>query len=121
MPDLFGIDIAQEIADAFSGQLVPGTLTKRNTGTRTPGTLTGGTNPTETAHSFEGILEIRTVRRGDQIGAEPISVLLIIANSVSPAAVPDVNDRVTFEGLELEITEILERDPAAATFECLVS
>lgn len=120
MPELFGVDIAQEIADAFSGQLRVGTLNKQISGTRTPGSLTAGTNPTETAHTFDGFLEIREVRRPDQLGAQPLSVLTIIANSISPTAEPEVNDRVTIESLTLDITEILNRDPAAAVFECLV-
>lgn len=120
MPNLFGVDIAQEIATAFSGLLVPGTLTKRTVGTRTPSQLTAGTQPTEVAHTFEGILEVRQVRRTDQLGSQPASVLTIIGKSMSPAADPEVGDRVLFEGLTMDISEILERDPAAATFQCLV-
>lgn len=120
MPELFGVDIAQEIADAFGGQLVLGVLSKQISGTRTPGSLTAGTNPTTTDHLFDGFLEIREVRRPDQLGAQPLSVLTIIAKSISPVAEPEVNDRVTIESLTLDITEILNRDPAAAVFECLV-
>lgn len=120
MPNLFGVDIAQEIADAFSGQLVSGTLQKVTPGTRTSGGLTAGTNSTTTDHTFEGFLEVKEVRRKGQVGAEPKSVLTIIGNSVSPAVAPEVNDKATIESLTFDITEILARDPAAAVFECLV-
>lgn len=120
MPDLFGIDIAQEIADAFGGQLVVGTLTKRAAGTRTPLNLTAGTQPSETTHNFDGFLGVRQVRRPDQLGAQPLSVLTMITNTISPTAVPEVGDRATIESLTFDITEILNRDPAAAVFECLV-
>lgn len=125
MPNLFGIDIAQEIANAFSGELVAGTLTKRTPGTRTGGQLTAGTQPAEVAHTFEGFLDVRNVRRPDQIGAQPLAVLSIVTKSINPAAVPQVNDRALLQDPEfglitVDITEILNRDPAAALFECLV-
>lgn len=120
MGDLFGVDIAQEIANAFKGQLRPGTLTKVIPGTRSTGSLTGGTNPTQTQHTFEGFIEIKTVRRSGQLGGETMSVLSIIANSVSPAAKPDVNDLAVIDGLSVEITEILNLDPAEALYECKV-
>lgn len=120
MPDLFGIDIAQEVADAFLGELVAGKLTKITTGTRTAGSLTAGANPTTVEHTFEGFLEQKEVRRKGQIGADHAHVLTIITNSIKPTAVPEVNDKATIESLTLEIVEILARDPAAAVYECLV-
>ena len=120
MPNLFGVDIAQEIANAFRGELVPGVLDKITPGTRTTGKLTAGTNSESVSHTFEGFLEVKEVRRKGQVGAEPMSVLTIITNSISPATTPEVNDKATIESLTLDITEILDRDPAAAVFECLV-
>lgn len=117
---LFGVDIAGEIAKAFSGQLRSGTLTKKNPGTRTVGQLTGGTKPKTTEHTFEGFVENKSVRRSGEISAEPMAVLTIIGDSVKPAAKPEVNDLAVIDSLEFEITEILAVDPAEATFECRV-
>lgn len=121
MPNLFGLDVASLIGEALRGQLVPGTLTKRAPGTRTPGSLTAGTNPSGTTHAFEGFLEERSMRRSGQLGAETMSVLTIIRVSISPAAVPEVNDRAVLEdpefgAVEVDLVELLERDPAAALY-----
>lgn len=117
---LFGVDISGEIAKAFSGELRTGTLTKKSPGTRTVGQLTAGTNPAARAHTFEGFVENKSVRRPGEISAEPMAVLTIIGDSVKPATKPEVNDLVIIDSLEFEITEILEVDPAEATFACRV-
>lgn len=121
MPDLFGIDIAGEIAQAFSGQLVIGTLTKVVSGTRTPGNLTGGTNPTTSSHSFEGFIENRTNKRRDgTLVSSTGEFVTILGASVSPSAVPEQGDGINIESVDYRIIEITGRDPAAATYECRV-
>ena len=121
MPSLFGVDIAQELANAFSGQLLTGTLTRVTPGTRTPGQLTGGTNPTETTHAFEGFIEDKTeVRREGTLVSRGGKFVSILGASVSPAAVPQQGDKVTIEGVDYTIVEIAGRDPAAALYECRV-
>lgn len=121
MPDLFGTDIAGVIATAFKGKLVPGTLTKRASGTRTPGQLTGGTNPDTTAHAFEGFIEDKTeVRRGGTLVARGGKFVTVLAASINPAAEPETGDAINIEGVGYEIVEIAGRDPAGAVFECRV-
>ncbi len=119
MADLFGLDIAGIVNDAMveAGGLRPGTLTRITAGTRTPGSLTAGTNPTPTTHSFEGFVERREVRRGGQVGASAEPVVTLLGASVSPTAVPQVNDRVTVDGQTFTLVELLERDPASAVYE----
>ncbi len=117
MTELFGIDIAQTIADAFSGQLVEGALEKKTPGTRTSGSLTGGTNPATTAHTFDGFVEAKEVRRQGEVGTESMVVVTIIGNSVNPLVIPEVNDEVTIEGLTYTLVELLSRDPASAVYE----
>lgn len=120
MPNLFGIDIAAVVKDAFAGQLVSGTLTRVTPGTRTPGALTGGENPTTTAHTFDGVYEEFTA---SQIDGELVRVgdrkVIMIAGTISPAAVPDVGDQITLEG---DVTRVVRvsRDPAAASYTCHV-
>ena len=117
MSDLFGIDLAQEIANAFDGQLKDGVLHKKAPGTRTSSQLTAGTNPTTVNHAFNGILAFQEVRRSGQLGTEQMAVVTIIGNSVDPFVVPEVNDEVTIESITMTLIELLARDPAAAAYE----
>ncbi len=119
MPNLFGLDIAQLVADgiAEAGNLRPGTLTHFTKGTRTVGQLTSGTNPLKTSHTFQGFVEKRTVRRKGQIGKEQMSVVTLLGATVSPAVVPDINDKALIDGVTYLLHELLERDPAGAVYE----
>ena len=117
MPDLFGLDIAgiinTEIANA--GGVRSGTLTKETPGTRTPGDLAGGTNPTSVAYTFNGFVEQKATA-GD-LTQMSMAVVTILGASVTPTAVPEVNDRVLIDGITWELVELLSRDPAAAVYE----
>lgn len=119
MPNLFGIDFAKELTAqvSASGGFPTGTLTKITPGTRTPGDITGGTNPTTTTHTFNGFLESKEVRRPEQVGASVVPVISILGASVSPVAVPDVNDEVLIEGATYILVRLTERDGAAALYE----
>ncbi len=119
MADLFGLDIAGIINDeiAGSGGVLTGTLNKITPGTRTGGSLTDGTNPVITGHTFKGFVETREKRRKGQVSGDPVSVVTVLGASVSPAAVPEVNDSVILEGVTYTLTELLSRDPAAAVYE----
>ncbi len=119
MAELFGIDIAQVVADSIAdaGNLRPGTLNKIEPGTRTGGNLTAGTNPTSTAHTFQGFVETKTPRREGTIVADPMSVVTILGATVSPAAVPEVNDTAVIDGVTWNLDKLLSRDPAEAVYE----
>lgn len=116
MADLFGLDIASILADGFAaaGGLRPGTLTKVTPGTRTD--ISGGTNPTETTHTFQGFVEQKAVRRSGVVAADNMSVITILAASISPATVPAVNDTAEIDGTTYTLVELLEEDPASAVF-----
>lgn len=116
MPDLFGVDIAQEIADAFAGQLVTGTLVKVTPGTRTPGSLTGGTNPTPANYAFEGFLDNGSEKRVAGLAPLDGEFMSILGNSLTSGIVPAVNDRATLDGKTYTLVELVERDPAAALY-----
>tara|TARA_R110000803_G_scaffold191700_1_gene254393 strand:+ start:83 stop:454 length:372 start_codon:yes stop_codon:yes gene_type:complete len=121
MPNLFGIDIAGEIAKAFSGLLLKGTLTKTIPGTRTPGNLTGGNNPTSVPYSFEGFIENKTeVRKGGTLVSSGGKMVSILGGSLPAGIVPASADEVTIEGTTYKILAIEGRDPAAALYECRV-
>lgn len=119
MTDLFGLDIAGILSTEISkaGGLRPGTLVKSTPGTRTGGSLTGGTNPTTTNHTLQGFVENREVRLKGQVSASLVPVVAILGASVSPVAVPEVNDKVTIDGVTYTLAELISRDPASALFE----
>lgn len=119
MPDLFGLDIATIVHDAFKGQLVEATLKSVAEGTRTAGNLAAGRALTFTDHVTEGILSDYTdfqvdgtrIRRGDR-------KVLLLAKPLL-AVVPKTEDQIVIEGATFNVINI-ERDPAAATYECQV-
>lgn len=119
MAELFGIDIAQVVADSIAdaGNLRPGTLTKIVPGTRTPGDLTGGTNPTETSHTFQGFVETKTKRRDGTLVSDPMSVVTILGATINPATVPAPTDTVLIDGTTWTLFELISRDPASAVYE----
>lgn len=114
MPDLFGVDIAGEIASAFSGQLRTGTLTKVTAGVRTPGNLTGGTNPTTADYTFEGFIDTGTQQRRQGLATVKGQYLSILGGSVS--VVPEVDDLAILDGVTYTLVELEEEDPAAALY-----
>ena len=123
MPKLFNLDIAgivnREIAAA--GGVLPGTLTKVTVGKRKTGSLSKGTNPKKVASSFRGFLEDRdNIRLPGQLTAVSGRVLVILGGSLPAGVEPEANDTALIEGDTFDIVAIIGRDPAAATYECLV-
>ncbi len=119
MVELFGVDIAQVVADSITeaGNLRPGILTKIVPGTRTGGSLTGGTNPTETSHTFQGFVETKTSRREGTLVADPMSVVTILGATVTPFTEPEVNDGAIIDNVTWNLGKLLSRDPASAVYE----
>lgn len=122
MPDIFGVDIAGKIHEAFKDKVFDVTLTKVEPGTRTPGALTGGTNPTTVGHTVKGFVDMyldteidgTLVHRGDR-------KVVIFGASLSSGVVPEPADRITAEGWTKQIVEEgVKRDPAGATYICQV-
>ena len=119
MGNLFGLPIAQLVADALAaaGNLQQGTLLKSTPGVEDPTDPTAPVPETITQHSFQGFIEQRAVRRDDTLIAEPTPIMTIIGKSVSPATEPKVNDRAELAGMTYELERLIRRDPAGATFE----
>ncbi len=115
---LFGTNIAAEIGKATKGQLRVVTLTKRTAGTRTPGQLTGGTNPTTTAYTCDGVVEEYTDQeRSDAAIAEGAKKVLIIAASLPSGVKPATPDTVAVGGDTFEVLKVTT-DPAEAAWVC---
>jgi hypothetical protein len=116
MPKLFGVDVANEVNKAMGPGLLDATLTVVTPGTRTAGSLSGGVNPTTTTHTAKGFIEDykdfqideTIIQRGDRM-------VLLLGDSIFPAAIPTPGDRVNIESEDFNVVNVT-RDPAAATY-----
>jgi hypothetical protein len=115
---LFGVDIAGIIADATAGQLFPVTVTRHTEGERDPDDLTGGTpRVPATVTGINGFWEDFTrdpppgveVELGDRKA-------VLIGDSIPEGGHPRRNDGITIEGQTLYVVQLINRDPASATY-----
>jgi len=118
MSELFGIDIAAEIAEAFDGELQTGSFTRITKGARDPNNLSAGKTTSSTVvHTFEGYIEdVDAVYKGDSLVRDAGLQVAILGASVSPRVVPKIGDTVTIDGQTVKLTKLLERDPASALY-----
>lgn len=117
--ELFGVDIAGILADAFDGQLPEVTITRRPAGARQAGNLTGGLQPgAPIVRTCAGFFE-------DFTGTPPPSIELelndrkavLIGDTIPADILPfRLNDEITIEGETLFNVKVLSRDPAAAVY-----
>lgn len=119
--ELFGLDIAGIINDAFSGALLPATITKETLGARDPANLTAGRAVTTAEFQCTGFWE-------DFTGTPPPGVTLelndrkavLIGDSIPAGGIPARNDLITIEEAtgpsSLYVVKQLARDPAAAVY-----
>ena len=105
--NLFGLNIAKLVADgiAAAGNVRPGTLSQE----QAQGVVTH--------HTFRGFVEVRQVRIPDTGVVEEHTVLTLLGDTVSPAAVPQVNDQYTLDSHAGELSRRLKVDPAGAVYE----
>jgi hypothetical protein len=117
VPDIFGVDLAGEIADAMGDGLLPGRLKHYTYGSRTTGSLSDGQAASFRRYNFRGIqtdyktteIDGTRVIRGDKR-------VLIIGGTLPSGIVPGPDDEVEIEGRTLRIVALERRDPAAATY-----
>ena len=119
MGNLFGLDIAQIVADALAeaGNLQQGKLLKSTPGAEDPTDPTSPPSATVTQHTFQGFIEQRAERRYETLIVESSPIMTIIGKSVSPAAEPKVNDQAELAGTTYSLARLIHRDPAGATYE----
>lgn len=118
---LFGIDIAGLINQYVASGLLDATLTKLTPGTRTGGALSSGTNPTSADYACKGIIVRQTVVEfKGQLAPAGSKEIMLGGDSIASGAIPELNDRITIEGIVYQINQ-LDRDPAAATYTLIVT
>lgn len=117
---LFGVDIAKEISDAFSGELEDVTLTRDNPGTYDPLTDSYSGGGTPSTFTSEGIVQKYdkkliadgVVQRNDReilILAEPLGTVPSNGGDNRKA------DSIEIEGETFTVVSV-DKDPATATY-----
>lgn len=116
--NLFGLDIAGIIASelAAAGNLRPGTLTKTENGAPNPADPTGPPTQTTTTLSFQGFVELGTKRISQERVVQNGNFLTIIGASIADRVAPSIGDKATLDSFTYELVELMERDPAGATY-----
>ncbi|QIG75284.1 hypothetical protein EVC29_055 [Rhizobium phage RHph_Y52] len=106
--------IAKAIAKGFKGKLLKGVLTRNVPG----GTLDSYGDPVGSStqtFSFEGFAENFTAFYRANAGIPDGDVsILFIAQTLS--TVPTKDDRVTLRGVTYQLRQLVEADPAGATY-----
>lgn len=102
-----------------AGMTKPATLGVVTQGTRTPGAVSAGTNPTTTNVSARGLVirwKRERLNQTDVLSTD--RVVMLLGALIAGGKVPEVGNLITIEGKTGRIVDI-ERDPAAATYNCL--
>lgn len=116
--NLFGAKISKEILKAIGPGVLPATLIKVTSGTRTPGSLTDGTNPTSVSYSGRGFVDDYNLeQKSNTLVQEGDRMVVLIGDSFS--VTPETSDKITIEGSTYVIVSVM-RDPDAATYTCQV-
>lgn len=106
MAELFGIDIAAEVADALDAA---------------GGLRSGVLRPGNGDHAFQGFTETRSLRTGDERIEETLvhrgtPLLNIVGGSLPDGVAPAVNDTAELDGVTYTLLELLGLDPAKALY-----
>lgn len=118
--NLFGQDIAGQLASNLGPLLPVVKLLKTVQGTRDPSDPSAGTTPTSRTFNGRGIQDsYRTSQIDETIIKQGDRKVLILGDSLPNGIVPEPGDKVESEGTEFTVVAV-ERDPDAATYTCQV-
>lgn len=120
--NLFGANIAGQIASALGPLLLPGKLIQVSEGAIDPLNPLAGSAKTETEVLFRGIVSDYTDSRvveGSLVQTSDRRVLML-ASTFSTDVVPKIGDKIEIENTTYTITATPSRDPDAATYTCTV-
>lgn len=120
-PNIFGVNLAQQINANLGNRLLPLTLIKITS----ERSSTDPTNNVETRipHLGRGFTDSKTIRndKGTLIATNN-DVVSILGASLPAAVTPEPGDEITIEGRTRKISEGgVSRDPAGAVYECVVA
>lgn len=115
--NLFGADIAGQIAAGLGHHLLGFQLLKTVEGTRSSADIAAGKQPSTKSFSCRGILESFSARQIDgTIVKSGDRKIMILGGTLPNGIVPSVQDKVLAEGSTYTITALVERDPDAASY-----
>lgn len=98
---------------------LPATLIKVVNGNRTPGSLSAGANPTETPYTARGFIEhYSTFAIVNSLATGSDRKISLLGASIAGGQIPTSGDKITIEGVTYRVTNIDDRDPAAAMYVC---
>lgn len=117
---LFGVNISGLIKAAIGPGVLGASLVKSTPATRTSGQLTGGTAPTEASYDCRGFIDKQARRDLDgTLIADGKVTIVLLGDTVDGGSTPvEAGDRIVIEDTTYMI-ELLDRDPAGATYTCL--
>ena len=120
MAKFLGADIAKILNKAIGPLVNEGKLTRVTQTTRKAGESTKGRRPADQVFPCSGFFD---TTEKSQIGGTLVEkgdrVALILGASLPAGVTPKSNDEVEFEGERGKVVSV-DRDPASATYECLV-
>jgi hypothetical protein len=124
-PDIFGIDLAGIVDDAFQAAngSFPCTLIKQRAGPRDPMQPTAGRAIVPVNIGCRGFLDVRKRKAGEDAVERTKGVFVIFGASLPANEEPMTGDTIVSpeEGKTFTIqADGVERDPAGATYECEV-
>lgn len=119
MPTLFGVDIAAEVASAMGSELLEAVLRRptslRSEDNPTAFSVEGGDAPSPERWECRGMMETGQSRSRD--GAIVSGETALVLGGTLPNGVePQAEDELFIEGHWWKVIEMIERDPAGATY-----
>ncbi len=121
MAKLFGIDIAAIVDNAVSDQLIDLTLTSYVDSAVEESDPTAAPTRTPTEHTGKGVItDYSDFHRAQTTIQDGDRKLLIIANSLDIAIIPEPGFTVTMESVTYTIVGPVKVDPAIASYTCQV-
>ena len=117
MAEIFGLDVQALVAEAIqsAGGLTAAVLVKAVPGGRDTSNPTVLLASTTTRHTLELAVETKQSRRPGSVVSETLLICTIITGTISPPAVPAVNDTIEVGGVSYTLIQLLQADPAGAT------
>lgn len=115
---LFGVNISGLIKQHVAPGLLPVIVVRETYGARDPAKLTGGQAKTQaTVTGIRGFWDKlpRTPPAGVTFEQND-RIALLIGDTIPPGGKPLKNDAITIAGLTLYMVQLIEADPADATF-----
>ena len=113
--------IAKQVGSAMkrAGLTKPATLLVVSAGTRTVGAASAGLQPTVTSVKARGlVVQWKRSRLNATIIQNSDRVVMLFGSLIAGGVVPKISDSILIEG-ETGIIVDIERDAAAATYNCL--